>query len=150
VKREFSEIKEFYQVERNECKEIFAEYGLSPESQEKIVDELSKDHNKWVDFMMRFELGLEKPDINRARQSARNIGLAYIAGGIVPLSAYMFTPTPIDGLLFSCIITLVCLATFGYYKSKVTGQPPLQGAVRTTFIGVLAAAAAFGIARLFS
>ncbi len=150
VKREYKEIEEFYEVEKNECKEIFSHYGLSHESQEKIVDELSKDHDKWVDFMMRFELGLEKPDINRARQSARNIGLAYIVGGIVPLSAYMFTSTPLNGLLFSAIITIACLATFGYFKSKVTGQSPLQGALRTTVIGVLAAAAAFGIARLFS
>jgi VIT1/CCC1 family predicted Fe2+/Mn2+ transporter len=93
---------------------------------------------------------LEKPDINRARQSARNIGAAYIVGGIVPLSAYMFTGTPLNGLTFSCIITIAYLAVFGYYKSRVTGQPPLQGAARTTFIGILAAAAAFGIARIFS
>lgn len=150
VKREYNEIKEFYDLEKNECKEIFSHYGLSAESQDKIVDELSKDHDKWVDFMMRFELGLEKPDINRARQSARNIGLAYIVGGIVPLSAYIFTDTPLKGLMFSCIITIACLATFGYFKSQVTGQLPLQGALRTTIIGVLAAAAAFSIARLFS
>src|SRR6185369_7950484 len=98
---------------------------------EQIVNELAKDDDKWVDFMMRFELGLEKPDINRARQSARNIGLAYIVGGIVPLTAYMFTSTPANGLLISCIITLICLSTFGYYKSKVTDQSPIQGAWRT-------------------
>jgi len=150
VQREYREIKEFNDVERNECKDIFATYGLSTESQEKIVTELAKDEDKWVDFMMRFELGLEKPDINRARQSARNIGLAYIVGGIVPLSAYVFTDTPAAGLAISSVITIACLATFGYYKSKVLGQPPLQGAGRTTVIGVLAAAAAFGIARLFT
>ena len=150
VKREYREIKEFYEVERKECRDIFAEYGLSHESQEKIVDELSKNDDKWVDFMMKFELGLEKPDINRARQSARNIGLAYIVGGIVPLTAYMFTSTPVNGLMFSSIITIACLATFGYFKSKVTGQSPGKGAFQTTVIGVLAAAAAFGIARLFS
>ncbi|MCX6290634.1 MAG: VIT1/CCC1 transporter family protein [Bacteroidetes bacterium] len=150
LKREYMEIKDFYETERKECKDIFAEYGLSPQSQDIIVDELAKNDDKWVDFMMKFELGLEKPDINRARQSARNIGLAYIVGGIVPLSAYMFTSTPMNGLMFSCIITILCLATFGYYKSKVTGQSPLQGAIRTTIIGVLAASAAFGIARMFS
>jgi len=150
VKREYMEIKEFNEIERKECREIFAQYGLSHDSQVKIVDELAKDDDKWVDFMMKFELGLEKPDINRARQSARNIGLAYIVGGIVPLTAYMFTHTPSSGLFFSSVMTIACLATFGYYKSKVTGQPPLQGAMRTTVIGVLAAAAAFGIARLFS
>ncbi len=150
LKREYMEIKEFNEVERKECRDIFAQYGLSHESQVKIVDELAKNDDKWVDFMMKFELGLEKPDINRAKQSARNIGLAYIVGGIVPLTAYMFTQTPAKGLLFSSAITIACLAVFGYYKSKVTGQSPLQGALRTTIIGVLAAAAAFGIARLFS
>jgi VIT1/CCC1 family predicted Fe2+/Mn2+ transporter len=99
--------------------------------------------------MMKFELGLEKPDINRAKQSARNIGLAYIVGGIVPLSAYMFTDKPEDGLIFSSAITIACLLVFGYLKSKVTGQPPFKGAFQTAMIGVLAAAAAYGIARLF-
>ena len=150
LKREYMEIKEFNEVERKECKEIFSQYGLSHESQEKIVDELSKNDDKWVDFMMKFELGLDKPDINRARQSARNIGLSYIVGGIVPLTAYLFTSEPQQGLLFSSLITIVCLLCFGYFKSKVTGQPPIKGALRTTMIGVIAAAAAFGIARLFS
>jgi VIT1/CCC1 family predicted Fe2+/Mn2+ transporter len=110
------------------------------------VDELAKDDNKWVDFMMKFELGLDKPDINRARQSARNIGLAYIVGGVVPLTAYIFTETPHEGLLYSSFITVLCLMLFGYFKSKVTGQSPITGAVRTTTIGVLAAAAAYLIA----
>jgi VIT1/CCC1 family predicted Fe2+/Mn2+ transporter len=100
--------------------------------------------------MMKFELGLDKPDINRARQSARNIGVAYIVGGIVPLSAYLFTDTPMSGLGISSIITILCLMVFGYYKSKVTDQPPLRGAFRTMMIGVLAAGAAFLVASLFS
>jgi vacuolar iron transporter family protein len=149
LKREYMEIKEFNEVERRECREIFGQYGLSHESQVKIVDELAKDDDKWVDFMMKYELGLDKPDIHRARQSARNIGVAYIVGGIVPLMAYVFTSTPQEGLLYSSFITILCLFAFGYFKSKVTGQPPLKGALRTTAIGVIAAAAAFGIARAF-
>jgi vacuolar iron transporter family protein len=150
LKREYMEIKEFNEIERKECKEIFAQYGLSHESQEKVVNELAKNDDKWVDFMMKFELGLDKPDINRARQSARNIGVAYIVGGIVPLTAYMFTNTPKEGLLFSSLITIICLLTFGYFKSKVTGQSPFKGAFQTAMIGIIAAAAAFGIASLFS
>src|SRR6267154_6441174 len=113
LKREYMEIKEFNEVERKECRDIFAQYGLSHDSQIKIVDELAKNDDKWVDFMMKFELGLEKPDINRAKQSARNIGIAYIVGGIVPLSAYMFTSDPQQGLLFSSVITVICLLVFG-------------------------------------
>ncbi|HRH65514.1 MAG TPA: VIT1/CCC1 transporter family protein [Bacteroidia bacterium] len=148
--REYREIKTHYDTERKEVKEIFGNYGLSPESQETIMKEMEKDHDKWVEFMMRFELGLEKPDIHRARLSARNIGLAYIVGGIVPLSAYIFTDTPVAGLAISSVITVLCLMIFGYFKSKVTGQDPFKGALRTTMIGVLAAAAAFVFAKLLS
>ena len=150
LKREYKEIETHYEVERKEVKEIFAGYGLSTDSQEIIINEMEKDHDKWVDFMMRFELGLEKPDINRARQSALNIGVAYIVGGIVPLSAYFFTDIPQKGLIYSSIITVLCLLFFGYFKSKVTGQDPFKGAFRTAMIGVLAAAAAFMFAKLFS
>jgi vacuolar iron transporter family protein len=150
LKREYREIETHYETERKEVKEIFAGYGLSPDAQELIMHEMEKDHDKWVEFMMRFELGLEKPDIRRARQSARNIGFAYIVGGIVPLSAYFFSETPREGLIYSSIITLFCLLFFGYFKSKATGQDPVKGSLRTTAIGVLAAAAAFLVARAFT
>ena len=150
LKREYREIKEFYDVEIKECKDIFANYGLSEENQNNLVKELAKNDDKWVDFMMKFELGLDKPDINRARQSARNIGVAYIVGGIVPLSAYFFTESPETGLIISSIITILCLMVFGYYKSKVTDQPAVRGALQTMMIGLLAAGAAFLVAKLFS
>ncbi len=150
LKREYSELETHYEMERKEVKDIFADYGLSPQSQELIMNEMEKDPDKWVEFMMRFELGLEKPDINRARQSARNIGIAYVVGGIVPLSAYIFTSTPQNGLVISSIITVCCLLFFGYFKTKVTGQDPVKGALRTMMIGVLAASAAYLVARLFT
>ena len=127
---------------------MFAEYGLSPEHQQLIAVELSKDKKKWVDFMMKFELGLEQPHPKRARNSALTIGTSYIVGGLLPLMAYFFTNKPTDGLIVSIIITTICLFTFGYFKSKVTGQPPIYGAFKVTLIGLIAAGAAFGIAKL--
>jgi len=115
-----------------------------------IVEELVKDKTKWVDFMMKFELGLEKPNINRARNSALTIGLAYVVGGLIPLLGYIFTSTPKEGLMSSTILTIICLFIFGYFKSKVTGQPLLKGALKVTLIGVIAAAAAFFVAQLFA
>ena len=126
---------------------MFAEYGLSKNTQDIIAEEMSKDKDKWVDFMMRYELGLEKPDTNRARNSAVTIGMSYIVGGFIPLSAYFITHNPYDGLIGSSILTVICLFVFGYFKSKVTGQPPMQGALKVTLIGIAAAAAAFLIAR---
>lgn len=149
LKREYNEVEHKPEMERAEVKEVFAHYGFSDATQNMIVDELVKDKDKWVDFMMKFELGLEQPHPNRARNSAANIGVSYIVGGLLPLSAYFFTDTPYEGLTVSASITIVCLFVFGYFKSKVTGQDPLFGALKVTFIGVLAAAAAFGVAKFF-
>jgi VIT1/CCC1 family predicted Fe2+/Mn2+ transporter len=148
LKREYEEVESVPEKEMQEVKDIFAEYGISEQGQHLLVAEMSKDKHKWVDFMMRFELGLEKPDPNRARNSALTIGLAYCVGGFLPLSAYFFTHTPHEGLLISVVITTISLFIFGYFKSKFTGQAPLSGALKVTMIGLVAAAAAFFIAKL--
>ena len=150
LKREYHEVENLPEQEKEEVKLIFAQYGLDDLTQNLIVDELAKDKNKWVDFMMKYELGLEKPDVNRARNSAATIGISYIIGGLIPLSAYFLTQTPYQGLLISALLTVLCLFFFGYFKSKVTGQPPLKGALKVTFIGITAAAAAFLGAKLFN
>jgi VIT1/CCC1 family predicted Fe2+/Mn2+ transporter len=150
MKREYDEVESIPENEKEEVKLVFAQYGLNEHTQNIIVDELAKDKDKWVDFMMRNELGLEKPDINRARNSAATIGISYIIGGIIPLSAYFFTRTPLQGLLISALLTLICLFLFGYFKSKATGQPPLKGALKVMLIGITAAAAAFLVAKLFN
>jgi len=98
--------------------------------------------------MMRYELGLEKPDPKRARNSAFNIGFSYVLGGLVPLSPYFFISNSIEALEISVIITLICLFVFGYFKSKITGVSPLSGGLKVMMIGAMAAGAAFGIARL--
>ncbi len=150
LKREYDEVELLPEREKKEVRDVFAEYGLSEHSQNIIADEMAKDKDKWVDFMMKYELGLEKPDANRARNSAATIGLSYIAGGLIPLTAYFFTATPFQGLLISALLTVICLFIFGYFKSKVTGQPPVKGALKVTLIGIAAAAAAFAVARAFN
>ncbi len=150
LKREYEEVDTVPEREKEEIREVFAAYGLSGHSQNIIADELAKDKHKWVDFMMKFELGLEQPDKNRARNSAATIGLSYVVGGLIPLMAYFFTDTPKEGLVASAVLTTICLFIFGYLKSRVTGQPPLWGAVKVMFIGLAAAAAAFVTAKLFS
>jgi VIT1/CCC1 family predicted Fe2+/Mn2+ transporter len=150
LKREFDEVDVVPQKEKEEVKHVFAQYGLNEQTQNIIADELSKDKNRWVDFMMKYELGLEKPDVNRARNSAATIGLSYVIGGLLPLTAYFFTRTPYQGLMISAVFTIICLFIFGYFKSRVTGQPPLKGAIKVTLIGIAAAAAAFLVAKLFN
>ena len=150
LNREYDEVEHVPDKEKQEIREMLGEYGISSPTQNQVTEELALDKNKWVDFMMKFELGLEKPKPKRATQSARNIALSYVAGGFIPLSAYFFTSNPHDGLIISAGITLVALLAFGFFKAKVTGQPVWRGAYQTAIVGALAAGAAFFIARLIS
>ena len=149
VKREYYEVENLRHREIEETKEFFKNIGLSEELQGKATEEIAKDKKHWVDFMMKYELGLDKPDPKRATKSALNIGLSYAAGGLVPLSPYIFTDTPVAALKISVVLTLLCLFVFGFFKSRITGINPWWGALRVTFIGALAASAAFGVAKLF-
>jgi vacuolar iron transporter family protein len=150
LKREYDEVDRVPEREKQEIRDILSDYGISKNAQDLVADELALNKDKWVDFMMRFELGLEEPHPQRARKSAANIALSYIVGGFIPLSAYFFTSHPHEGLLISSVITLIALFIFGYMKSKFTGQSPIKGAMRTLLVGALAATAAFVIASLIS
>jgi vacuolar iron transporter family protein len=148
-KREHYEVENLRERELEETREFFANIGLSKALQVQATEEISQDKNRWVDFMMKYELGLDKPDPKRATKSALNIGISYIVGGIIPLSPYFFIKDSTEALKYSVIATLICLFIFGYFKSKMTGVNPLLGAIRVMLIGALAAGAAFGIAKLF-
>lgn len=149
-RREEREILEKTAAEEHEVREILEGYGLSRESIQPILNAFHKDHKSWVDWMMRFELGLDEPDPKRAVNSAATIALSYIVGGLVPLAPYMFMNSPPAALLVSIIATPVALAAFGYLKGRFTGTHPVQSAARTAVIGGIAAAAAYGIARAIS
>jgi vacuolar iron transporter family protein len=149
LKREYDEAEKIPAKEKEELKNFFANIGLSQDIQNKAAEEISKDKKQWVDFTMKYELGLDKPDLKRATKSALNIGLSYAAGGLVPLSPYFFTDAPVDALKISAVLTLLCLFVFGFFKSSIAGVNPWWGAVRVSLIGALAAVAAFGVAKLF-
>jgi VIT1/CCC1 family predicted Fe2+/Mn2+ transporter len=131
-----------------EVAEVFQAYGLNEEETWPIVQALKRQPGKWVDFMMRFELGLEKPQPGRALTSALTIASAYIAGGLIPLSPYIFAKDTSAALLVSVALTLVALLIFGFVKGRFTGTRPVKSALQTAFIGSVAAGAAFAIARL--
>jgi VIT1/CCC1 family predicted Fe2+/Mn2+ transporter len=144
------EVRELPAHEAAEVAEIFRSYGLSEEESAPLVEALRQRPEAWVDFMMRFELGLERPDPQRARKSAITIAGAYIAGGLIPLAPYFLVARARAALPLSVGVTLVALAVFGYVKGRFTGAAPFRGALQTMLIGGLAAAAAFVIARLVS
>lgn len=148
--RETREVAELPDVEAAEVAEVFQSYGLTVEESAPIVQALQARPEAWVDFMMRFELGLEAPEPQRALTSALTIAGAYIAGGLLPLAPYMLLGNAATALQVSVVVTLVALFAFGYVKGRFTGAKPLRSAAQTALIGGLAAGAAFLIARAIS
>jgi vacuolar iron transporter family protein len=148
-KREFREIETVPGQEAQEIAEIFRDYGLTRDQAAPLVDAIRETPTRWVDFMMRFELGLEPPNPKRARQSAFTIAGAYIVGGLVPLAPYIALSSATLALRVSVVVTLLALFVFGYIKGQFTGLKPLRSGFQTLLIGGLSATAAFGLAQLF-
>ena len=149
-KREEREVEEIPDEEAAEVQKVFADYGLTREESVPVIAALTKKPKEWVDFMMRFELGLEEPDPKRAVQSALTIAGSYIAGGFIPLSPYLVFHSSREALAWSAAVTLVALGVFGYIKGRFTGSRPGRSALQTVVIGGLAAGAAFLIAKAIS
>ncbi len=148
--REQREVEEIPEEEAREVQKVFTDYGLTQDESGTIVQALTRRPKEWVDFMMRFELGLEEPDPKRAHQSAATIAASYIAGGIIPLSPYMFLHSVRHALGWSVVVTLIALGVFGYIKGRFTGAHALRSALQTVVIGGLAAGAAFLLAKAIS
>ena len=149
-RREQKEVAEIPEEEMEEVAQVFRGYGLTREQVAPVVNALSERPKAWVDFMMRFELGLEKPSPERARTSALTIGGAYMAGGMIPLSPYILISRAHIALLVSIVVTLLSLLVFGYIKGRFTTPRPIKSALETALVGSLAAGAAFLIAKAIS
>jgi VIT1/CCC1 family predicted Fe2+/Mn2+ transporter len=148
--REEREIVERTQDEEEEIYEIFEQYSVDRASATPVLAALKRNPTEWVNFMMRFELGLEEPASNRAHRSALTIAFSYIAGGFIPLLPYMLVSSNLGALKLSIVITLIALALFGALKGKLVGTGWLRSALQTTLIGGTAAAAAYFLARFLN
>jgi VIT1/CCC1 family predicted Fe2+/Mn2+ transporter len=148
--RERREVAEVPDKERAEVEELLSDYGLSQEDAEKVAESLSRNEEKWIDFMMRFELGLEEPAPKRAMRSGLTIAAAYIVGGLVPLSPYFLVPEASRALPYSALLTMLALLAFGWLKGTVAGISPVKSALQTLIVGGLAGVAAFALAKSFS
>jgi VIT1/CCC1 family predicted Fe2+/Mn2+ transporter len=149
-RREQAEVHDIPAAEAREVTDVLGSYGVSAEAAAPVVRALQERPDAWVDFMMRFELGLEKPDPKRALTSAITIAGAYIAGGLIPLAPYFVFAAAARALAVSVTVTLLALFVFGYVKGHFTGAGPMRSALQTAVVGGIAAAAAFGIARAIS
>lgn len=145
--REVQETEAVPETEAAEVADILRSYGLDDANATTVVQAIRADKKRWVDFMMRFELGLEEPDPKRARRSAVTIAVSYIAGGLVPLAPYFAIGNVRTALIGSIAVTLLALLIFGYVKGRFTTARPMRSAWQTVFVGGLAATAAFVIAK---
>jgi vacuolar iron transporter family protein len=148
--REEREIIERSRDEEEEIYEIFEQYSVDRASATPVLNALKQNPDAWVDFMMRFELGLEEPASNRARRSALTIALSYIAGGLIPLLPYILVADNFAALKLSVAITLLALAIFGALKGKLVGTGWLRSATQTVLIGGAAAGVAYALASLLN
>ena len=149
-RREEAEVRDVPDVEAAEVRQLLQAYGLTEDESRPVVEELRRRPDAFVEFMMRYELGLEQPDPRRALKSAATIGASYAVGGIIPLIPYMAVGDAHAALVVSAVVTAVALAVFGYVKGRFTGARPVISAVQTVLIGGVAATAAFALARLIS
>ena len=150
LKREHEEIKKVPNEELAEVEAIFSALGVDAGLSKKVAQQISQDPKCWVDFMMKFELGLEEPPKNRAARSAATIAGSYLVGGFIPLLPYIVSHNHRQGFIGSCILTVLALIIFGFFKSKVTEQPLLKGTLKVALIGILAAGAAYLLAKAVS
>ncbi|MHB8526518.1 MAG: VIT1/CCC1 transporter family protein [Candidatus Acidiferrales bacterium] len=148
MRREIEETVEIPDQEEEEVAKVFRGYGLAEEHMRPVVNAICSDQKRWVDFMMRFELGLEEPEPSRAGRSAGTIAASYIVGGLIPLTPYMLVSQIFSALWVSVGVTLLALLIFGFIKARYTDVAPWRGALQTALVGSLAAAAAFFLAHL--
>jgi VIT1/CCC1 family predicted Fe2+/Mn2+ transporter len=149
-RREYDEVEHLNDRERQETFDILKTYGLTHEQATPIVESLAANPDRWVDWMMKFELNLDPVEPKRARNSALTIAGAYVAGGLVPLAPYMVASSNRTALIASVCLTLLALAVFGAVKARFTGIPILRGGLQTVVTGGLAAGAAYTIASLIA
>ena len=150
LKREYDEIERVPAIELKEVEDIFVNMGVEETLSKQVALQISRNKDHWANLMMKLELEIEKPAKNRAAKSAGTIALSYLVGGFIPLSPYILISNNETGFTVSCIVTLSALIVFGYLKSKVTGQPVVKGTVRVALTGVIAAAAAYFLAKAVS
>jgi len=150
LKQEYQEIETIPESELKEVEDILKNMGVEKSLSKQVALQISQDKNKWADFMMKLELKMEKPEKNRAIYSASTIAVSYLVGGLIPLFPYILFTSSTTGFEVSCTVTILALIIFGYYKSKITELPLLKGTIKTALTGIIAAAAAFLLAKLVS
>jgi len=150
LNNEYMEIETVPHLEIKEVEDILYTMGVEKELCVQVAGQISKDKDRWAEFMMKLELNMEKPAADRAARSATTIALSYLVGGMIPLFPYAIFSDSKTGFNVSCLVTIAALIVFGYFKSKATGQPLVKGTIKVALTGIIAASAAYLLAKAVS
>ncbi|KTW30846.1 hypothetical protein T552_00557 [Pneumocystis carinii B80] len=127
-------------------------YGIVNEVCRPLVFCLKQNPIDFVNFVMRFDLCLQKPSLRTAWFSAITIAMSYFLGGLIPLIPYIiFYNDTFLGFKISVILVAIVLFIFGYLKSiYLIGsiKKSIYSAFQTLLVGIIAAISAFTIVYL--
>jgi VIT1/CCC1 family predicted Fe2+/Mn2+ transporter len=150
LEREHREVDDLPEEEKREVREIWKARGYTGSELDQLVEAIIKDRQRWVDFMMREELGLVEPAPGAALKTSLTIGLSYVVGAFVPLFPFLLPLSVNHALLLSTATTLTTLFLVGMVKARYTGGVWWRNGFETLLIGAAAAGAAYGLVRLLS
>jgi VIT1/CCC1 family predicted Fe2+/Mn2+ transporter len=139
-RREEAETHEYPERERWEVAAVLHRYGLRGEALSRAVDSVAADRNRWVDFMMRFELDLTEPQPAHAGKEALVLAAGVVVGGALALLPLWLLPGL--GWLSSLSVGAAVAAAAGWLLGRAEGQVPAGGAFRALALTVLALLAA--------
>ncbi len=143
---EYWEIDNLPEKEREEIREIYAGKGFEGELLEQVVTVITADRKRWVDVMMKEELGMVKEEKSPLAMGGVTF-LSFILVGFIPLLVYVvdyLLATKVESpFLISIVLTSVAFAVIGWLKSAVNQTKVIQSILETLFLGAVAASLSY-------
>jgi len=149
IERERDEIKRWPEREREEIRSIYRGKGFSGELLNKIVLHITAEPDRWRNVMMREELGFSEESFDPPLRSGITVGIAYLAGALVPVLPYLFVWPPV-GTSLSALATVVALFVVGAAKTIITSRRWWVSGAESMLTGVAAAFVTYAAGRLFA
>lgn len=150
-KREYDEVKNLPDKEKEEVREIFIKFGFDNQQAQNLVNLTSANENFWVDFMMRYELKMNPLSAGSEWKSALATFISFVLAGSLPLLPFVFLPvSDTNSLLYSVIATGIALFTVGAARYFVTSVNWLISGLEMLLIGGIAAGVSYLVGYLIS
>ena len=149
VRRESSEIESEPEEEKQELREFYIKKGLSAEDARMVVDQVSRDKNKFLEDLMIHELHLHETSLTDPYRSGLAIGGAFLAGSLMPLGPYLFLSDRTQSVFLSLALSLLFLSIVGGWKGRIAGTKIWKGGLETVSVGIVASALLYLIGFFF-